>query len=49
MIQSFYSTWLPTYLVTERKLSLAAMGIYASLPWVAMFCPRVRRPAGWPT
>jgi ACS family glucarate transporter-like MFS transporter len=38
MIQSFYGTWLPTYLVTERKLSLAAMGIYASLPWVAMFC-----------
>jgi ACS family glucarate transporter-like MFS transporter len=38
LIQSFYTTWLPTYLVTERKLSLAAMGIYASLPWVAMFC-----------
>jgi len=38
LIQSFYTTWLPTYLVTERKLSLAAMGIYASLPWLAMFC-----------
>jgi ACS family glucarate transporter-like MFS transporter len=38
MIQSFYATWLPTYLVSDRKLSLAAMGIYASLPWVAMFC-----------
>src|SRR5580698_2754188 len=37
LIQSFYTTWLPTYLVNERKLSLAAMGIYASLPWVAMF------------
>ena len=37
MIQSFYTTWLPTYLVNERKVSLAAMGIYASLPWVAMF------------
>ncbi len=37
LIQSFYTTWLPTYLVNERKVSLAAMGIYASLPWVAMF------------
>jgi ACS family glucarate transporter-like MFS transporter len=37
LIQSFYTTWLPTYLVNERKLSLASMGIYASLPWVAMF------------
>jgi len=24
--------------VTDRHLSLKAMGIYASLPWVAMFC-----------
>ncbi len=38
MIQSFYTTWLPTYLVSERHMSLAAMGIFASLPWVAMFC-----------
>jgi MFS transporter, ACS family, glucarate transporter len=38
MIQSFYGTWLPTYLITARHLSLKAMGIYASLPWVAMFC-----------
>lgn len=38
LIQSFYGTWLPTYLVNDRKVSLAAMGIYASLPWVAMFC-----------
>jgi ACS family glucarate transporter-like MFS transporter len=38
MIQSFYATWLPTYLVTDRKMSLAAMGIFASLPWAAMFC-----------
>jgi ACS family glucarate transporter-like MFS transporter len=37
LIQSFYTTWLPTYLVNERKVSLAAMGVYASLPWVAMF------------
>jgi MFS transporter, ACS family, glucarate transporter len=37
MIQSFYATWLPTYLVRERKFSLASMGIFASLPWVALF------------
>jgi len=37
MIQSFYGTWLPTYLIAARHLSLKAMGIYASLPWVAMF------------
>jgi ACS family glucarate transporter-like MFS transporter len=37
LIQSFYSTWLPTYLVRERNFSLASMGIYASLPWVALF------------
>jgi MFS transporter, ACS family, glucarate transporter len=37
LIQSFYTTWLPTYLVIERHLSLKAMGIYASLPWVALF------------
>ena len=37
MIQSFYTTWLPFYLVRDRHFSLAAMGIYASLPWVALF------------
>ena len=37
MIQSFYSTWLPTYLVRVRHFSLASMGIFASLPWVALF------------
>ena len=37
LIQSFYTTWLPTYLVNERKVTLASMGVYASLPWVAMF------------
>jgi MFS transporter, ACS family, glucarate transporter len=37
MIQSFYTTWLPTYLVRERNVSLASMGFYASLPWVALF------------
>ena len=37
LIQSFYTTWLPTYLVRERNFSLASMGVYASLPWVALF------------
>jgi MFS transporter, ACS family, glucarate transporter len=37
LIQSFYTTWLPTYLTRARGLSLKAMGIYASLPWVAVF------------
>ena len=37
MIQSFYTTWLPTYLVRERHFSLASMGLYASLPWVSLF------------
>ncbi|MBV9538393.1 MAG: MFS transporter [Acidisphaera sp.] len=37
LIQSFYTTWLPTYLVQERGLSLKSMGVYASLPWVALF------------
>ncbi len=37
MIQSFYTTWLPTYLMRERNFSLKAMGFGASLPWVALF------------
>lgn len=37
LIQSFYTTWLPTYLTDARGLSLSAMGMYASLPWVAVF------------
>ena len=37
LIQSFYTTWLPTYLVTERHFSLREMGFGASLPWVALF------------
>jgi MFS transporter, ACS family, glucarate transporter len=37
LIQSFYTTWLPTYLVNVRHLSLKAMGVFASLPWVALF------------
>lgn len=28
LIQSFYTTWLPTYLVISRHLSLKAMGIF---------------------
>ena len=38
LIQSFYTSWLPTYLVQARNFSLKSMGIYASLPWVALFC-----------
>ncbi len=37
MIQSFYTTWLPTYLVRDRHFSLASMGVFSSLPWVALF------------
>jgi ACS family glucarate transporter-like MFS transporter len=37
LIQSFYTTWLPTYLMQERHFSLGAMGFYSSLPWVALF------------
>lgn len=37
LVQSFYTTWLPTYLMSERHMSLKEMGIYASLPWVALF------------
>ncbi len=37
LVQSFYTTWLPTYLITERHMSLKEMGVYASLPWVALF------------
>jgi len=38
LIQSFYGSWLPTYLVQARHFSLKSMGIFASLPWVALFC-----------
>lgn len=37
LIQSFYVTWLPTYLVKDRGFSLTSMGYAASLPWVALF------------
>ncbi|MCL6453869.1 MAG: MFS transporter [Alicyclobacillus sp.] len=37
LIQSFYSTWLPTYLVKARGFSLKSMGFASSLPWVALF------------
>jgi len=36
-IQSFFTTWLPTYLVKARGFSLASMGFAGSLPWVALF------------
>ena len=37
LVQSFYATWLPTYLMSERHMSLGEMGVYASLPWVTLF------------
>ena len=37
LIQGFFVTWLPTYLVQARHFSLTEMGFGASLPWVAMF------------
>lgn len=36
LIQGFFVTWLPTYLVQDRGFSLKQMGFGASLPWVAM-------------
>ncbi len=36
LIQGFFATWLPTYLVQERGLSLKEMGFLGALPWVAM-------------
>ena len=30
-----YDTWLPTYLVSERKMSLSQMGFWGPLPFVA--------------
>ncbi len=37
LIQSFYTTWLPTYLINVRHFSLKQMGFGAALPWVALF------------
>ncbi|WP_020672929.1 MFS transporter [Amycolatopsis nigrescens] len=36
LIQGFFATWLPTYLVDARGLSLKEMGFLGSLPWLAM-------------
>ena len=36
MIMSFFLTWLPTYLVDARGLSLKQMGLLGSLPWLAL-------------
>lgn len=37
LIQSFYNTWLPTYLMNTRQVSLTKMGWLASMPWLSMF------------
>src|SRR2546428_6712900 len=31
-----YFNWLPTYLISERKFSSREMGIYSSIPYIAM-------------
>lgn len=36
LIQGFFVTWLPTYLVQARGISLTGMGMWGSLPWAAM-------------
>ena len=36
-VQSFFTVWLPTYLLNTRHFSLTAMGFGASLPFVALF------------
>ncbi|SEP44612.1 MFS transporter [Amycolatopsis saalfeldensis] len=36
IIQSFFTTWLPTYLVEARGVSFTAMGWLGSLPWIAL-------------
>jgi ACS family glucarate transporter-like MFS transporter len=35
LVQGFYNTWLPTYLIKARGFSMTSMGFAASLPWVA--------------
>jgi MFS transporter, ACS family, D-galactonate transporter len=34
-IWHFYATWLPEYLVSERKMSMLQMGLWGSLPFVS--------------
>lgn len=36
LIQGFFVTWLPTYLVQAKGFSLTEMGFAGSLPWAAM-------------
>lgn len=38
LIQSFFTTWLPTYLVQARGFRLSSMGWLSALPSVALFC-----------
>lgn len=37
LVQSFFVIWLPVYLTNARHMSLTAMGVNQSLPWVALF------------
>jgi ACS family glucarate transporter-like MFS transporter len=36
LIQSFFTTWLPTYLVQARGMTFSSMGFLGALPWGAM-------------
>lgn len=36
LIQSFFTIWLPTYLVQARGISFKSMGFLGALPWGAM-------------
>lgn len=37
LIQSFYTTWLPTYLVNVRHLTILKTGFISMLPWLTLF------------
>jgi ACS family glucarate transporter-like MFS transporter len=36
LIQSFFTTWLPTYMVQARGMTFSSMGFLGALPWGAM-------------
>jgi ACS family glucarate transporter-like MFS transporter len=36
VVMGFFNTWLPTYLMQARGVSLKALGIFSSLPWMIL-------------
>jgi ACS family glucarate transporter-like MFS transporter len=36
VIMGFFNTWMPTYLMQERHVSLKALGFFSSLPWMIL-------------